>query len=134
VANKYFTPAEANQLLPLVQAELATLQQQKADFYHKVQQLQQLNKRISFDPADDSLEDERFRLECELDFMEMEARLRLRHLAEQGIQIKDIDIGLVDFPAIIDGEEVLLCWKQGEPAITHYHGLHDGFTGRKPIN
>ncbi len=51
----------------------------------------------------------------------------------KGEELKDIDLGLVDFPAVINGEEVLLCWKRGEETITHYHGLHDGFAGRKPI-
>ncbi|HET6266223.1 MAG TPA: DUF2203 family protein [Acidobacteriota bacterium] len=44
-----------------------------------------------------------------------------------------MDIGLVDFPAMLDGEEILLCWKYGEKTIRYYHGLTEGFAGRKPL-
>jgi hypothetical protein len=51
-----------------------------------------------------------------------------------GVQVKDIDIGLLDFPCRVEGEIVLLCWKLGEKAITHWHGTDEGFAGRKPID
>ena len=51
-----------------------------------------------------------------------------------GVQVKDLDIGLLDFPCLVDGEIVLLCWKLGEPTITHWHGTEEGFAGRKPID
>jgi hypothetical protein len=51
-----------------------------------------------------------------------------------GVQVKDLDIGLLDFPYRVDDEIVLLCWKYGEEAITHWHGLEEGFAGRKPID
>ena len=51
-----------------------------------------------------------------------------------GCQVKDLDIGLIDFPTMYKGEEVLLCWKLGERGITWWHGLEEGFGGRKPID
>ena len=51
-----------------------------------------------------------------------------------GVQVKDLDIGLLDFPCRVDGEIVLLCWKLGESAITHWHNTTEGFAGRKPID
>ncbi len=51
-----------------------------------------------------------------------------------GVQVKDLDIGLLDFPCVVDGETVLLCWKLGEKGITHWHGASEGFAGRKPID
>jgi hypothetical protein len=51
-----------------------------------------------------------------------------------GVQVKDLDIGLLDFPCIVDDETILLCWKLGEPEIAHWHGLEEGFKGRKPID
>ena len=50
-----------------------------------------------------------------------------------GIQIKDIERGLLDFPAVIEGQDALLCWQVGEPRIAHWHGPEDGFAGRKPL-
>ena len=51
-----------------------------------------------------------------------------------GAQVKDLDIGLIDFPCRVDGSTILLCWKLGEERITHWHGTSEGFAGRKPIN
>ena len=51
-----------------------------------------------------------------------------------GVQVKDLDIGLLDFPCEVDGQIVLLCWKLGEKAITNWHGVSEGFAGRKPID
>src|SRR5438270_320102 len=51
-----------------------------------------------------------------------------------GVQVKDLDIGLLDFPCRVDGEIILLCWKLGESDITHWHGTEEGFAGRKPID
>jgi len=51
-----------------------------------------------------------------------------------GVQVKDLEIGLLDFPCRVEGETVLLCWKLGEQGITHWHGTEEGFAGRKPID
>ena len=51
-----------------------------------------------------------------------------------GVQVKDIEIGLLDFPCKVEGEVVLLCWKLGEQKITHWHSTDEGFAGRKPID
>jgi hypothetical protein len=51
-----------------------------------------------------------------------------------GVQVKDLDIGLLDFPCTVEGEVILLCWKLGEEKITHWHGASEGFAGRKPID
>ena len=55
-------------------------------------------------------------------------------LDELGVQIKDLDAGLLDFPALRDGTEVELCWQVGEEAVEHWHGIGEGFAGRKPID
>jgi len=51
-----------------------------------------------------------------------------------GVVVKDLDLGLLDFPALRDGEEVELCWRVGEDAVEHWHGLGEGYQGRKPID
>jgi len=53
--------------------------------------------------------------------------------ADQGIELKDPDTGLVDFHGLLGTREVLLCWRDGEAAVTHYHELDAGFAGRKAI-
>lgn len=51
-----------------------------------------------------------------------------------GVQVKDIDMGLLDFPCVVGGNTILLCWKMGEDKITHWHGVEEGYAGRKPID
>jgi hypothetical protein len=58
----------------------------------------------------------------------------LAEIDATGVQVKDLDIGLLDFPCRVEGEVLLLCWKLGEPAIAHWHGTDEGFASRKPID
>lgn len=57
----------------------------------------------------------------------------VRELHELGVQVKDLATGLLDFPALREGEEVLLCWRVGEDEICYWHGADEGFAGRKPL-
>ncbi len=58
----------------------------------------------------------------------------LAEIDATGVQVKDLDIGLLDFPCKVEGEILLLCWKLGEPMIAHWHGTDEGFSSRKPID
>jgi hypothetical protein len=58
----------------------------------------------------------------------------LDRILETGCVIKDLDIGLLDFPSVIGNEEVYLCWKLGEDRIRFYHRQDEGFAGRKPLD
>jgi len=58
----------------------------------------------------------------------------LAEIDATGVQVKDLDIGLLDFPCKVEGEILLLCWKLGESTITHWHNTTEGFGGRKPID
>ena len=58
----------------------------------------------------------------------------LERLQELGVQVKDLERGLVDFPSLRNGEVVLLCWHAGEDDIRYWHGVDDGFAGRRPLD
>jgi hypothetical protein len=58
----------------------------------------------------------------------------LAEIDATGVQVKDLDMGLLDFPCEVEGRTVLLCWKLGEKGITHWHSVSEGFAGRKPID
>jgi hypothetical protein len=64
----------------------------------------------------------------------LEVRRLVAGVAEAGIVLRDIDRGLVDFPAIIDGDEVYLCWQLGEDEVEHWHELDAGYGGRRPLD
>ncbi|MGO0061445.1 DUF2203 domain-containing protein [Brevibacillus fluminis] len=131
MAKRYFTLDEANSLLPFMQGELSFMQAKRSDFLRAYKELQVIKQQPQAKTS--QLDEAIFKLECSMEFMQLEIQLHLDAIHAKGIQVKDIDIGLIDFPALIDGAEVLLCWKQGEPRISHYHGLYDGFSGRKPL-
>lgn len=57
-----------------------------------------------------------------------------RQIEEAGVLIKDLDIGLIDFPCEMDGREVYLCWKLGETSIGFWHNTNEGFAARKPLD
>jgi hypothetical protein len=70
---------------------------------------------------------------------EMEAHIQRAKDAVQeidaiGVQVKDLDTGLLDFPCKVDEDVVLLCWKMGEARITHWHTMESGFVGRQPLD
>src|SRR5580698_471105 len=65
---------------------------------------------------------------------EQRAKDALAEIDSIGVQVKDIDIELLDFPCEIDGQIILLCWQLGEKSITHWHNTTEGFAGRKPVD
>jgi hypothetical protein len=129
---KYYTVEEANRQLPLVDQILHTLQDLKQQFEQQYLDLRR-KKQMKSGAEHGTTDDPYFMIEARLEFIQIEAKAQLEALHNQGIELKDIDIGLVDFPAIIDGVEVLLCWRQGEEHISYYHSREDGFSGRKPL-
>ena len=112
-----FTPAEANRTLPLVKRIVS-------DILTKGRELQ----RLEPDQAREDVGDRIWQLQHEL-------RDHVQELASIGCSYKDFGfkLGLVDFPAEIDDEPVLLCWRSDEEAVTHYHGYADGYAGRRLI-
>ncbi|WP_200760425.1 DUF2203 domain-containing protein [Effusibacillus dendaii] len=127
---RYFTVQEANRQLPLIEPLLISLQQLKKEIAAKHIQLQAA--KAAFGHKMDK--DEFFVHEAEVEFLLMQANHLVDQVQEHGAEVKSIDLGLIDFYTEIDGKEAYLCWKLGEPlSIRFWHGLHEGFPGRKPI-
>ncbi len=74
------------------------------------------------------------RRKAERDKAVQEAKDTLAEIDAIGVQIKDLEQGLLDFPCVIEGKTVLLCWKLGEKEIGFWHSPEDGFAGRKPLD
>jgi hypothetical protein len=130
---KYYSLEEANQQLIFVDRELRILQTLKRQFQEKYLDLRRKKEDYKENQQKVADKDPFFTLETELEFLQIEAKTHMNSFEMKGIELKDIDIGLVDFPAIMDGNEVLLCWRQGEERISYYHSREDGFSGRKSI-
>ena len=74
------------------------------------------------------------RRRAEMDKSVQETKDTLAEIEAIGVQTKDLDKGLLDFPCVIDGKTILLCWKLGEKEIGYWHSPEDGFAGRKPLD
>ncbi|NMF01316.1 DUF2203 domain-containing protein [Aneurinibacillus aneurinilyticus] len=130
---RFFTVEEANKLLPDIRQEIEALQHIRNEFHQKYLELTTYKKRHPQQIAINTQDEYIFKMEASLEFLEMQAQMHVANIHSHGVQLKEIDPGLVDFPALINGEEVLLCWQEGEEKITHYHGVHDGFAGRRRL-
>jgi hypothetical protein len=72
-------------------------------------------------------------LQAAVEAAHAELREIVARFTGEGVQVKDMDRGLIDFPAEVDGQEALLCWHVGEPRIAYWHSPEDGFAGRRPL-
>jgi hypothetical protein len=127
VSKRYFTVAEANALIPQIESMLLSLQGIKRELDVKYRRLQQA--RLDSVPNDDAF----FPEEAEIEFLLFSANSMLQQIFDLGVQVKDIDSGLCDFPTLINGQEALLCWHLGERDVRFWHGLYEGYQGRKPL-
>ena len=132
MARRYFTPSEANELLAEVRPLAESLVQHRQGMRVAAERRARLTARIAgnggdLDPQEPGELDEQFQRESHA---VTQAAERLERL---GVLVKDLDSGLVDFPALHEGEEVLLCWQLGEDEVAHWHGVDEGFAGRKPL-
>ncbi len=133
MAQRYFTPEEANELLPEVRLAAEELVEHRLAARAVAAKRAQLVTRIAGNGGDFDPQEPR---ELEEDFERETAAMAeaVERLERLGVIVKDADRGLVDFPALREsGEEVLLCWQVGEDEIAYWHGLEEGFAGRKPL-
>jgi hypothetical protein len=132
---KSFTLDEANAMLPILEALLKRAMDAKIRIEQIDAKLQLLTQKV-FLMGGMLIDIPRFSArKLEREEMLQQIRDSVAEISASGVQVKDLDLGLLDFPCTVGGETVLLCWKYGEPhRIEHWHGLEEGFAGRKPIS
>jgi hypothetical protein len=131
---KTFTLEEAQSLLPVVEALLKRAQESKQAAEVVEAQLSDLAQRIYV--AGGMLVDVGavVKMRAEVETHMQRLRETVNEIDEIGVQVKDLDSGLLDFPCRLDDEIVLLCWRMGETAIDHWHTVEAGFQGRQPVD
>jgi hypothetical protein len=136
---RLFTLAEANALLPELKIQLARLQAVVRELEHRLEALhlkkKEYRKRMKAEGGgrqERGAEDPFFLDESRIEFLRMEAELIIGNFKRNGVLLKSVFPGLLDFPSVVDGKQVLICWKEGEERATCYHGWHDGYQGRRP--
>lgn len=122
---KYFTVEEAESLIPAITDAIKAAQETKTRIEKKVDDWRKVHKSVT--------EAEEAVLRGQVDFLASNLESQLGKISELGCVPKDLDLGLIDFPARIDKREGFLCWKLGEVKIEFWHNLTDGFSGRQPL-
>jgi hypothetical protein len=133
VPPRHFTPAEANAALDDVRPLVERMVAHRRELGVLIARRSELTTTIAgnggdLDPG------ELARVESEIGEQARGVAQCVNRIHGLGAQVKDADEGLVDFPALRAGEEVLLCWKLGEEEIGYWHSLEDGFAGRRPLS
>lgn len=125
MSTKIFTVEEANRMLPALRKVVGLLQDRVRWLESNRPEVPFLVKEFKI-PMDAPVDPEYF---ANL----LKIRRVLAEVEVMGCQLKDIQMGLVDFPAKIQGKDVLLCWRAGEKSVQYYHDLTSGYSGRRPI-
>jgi hypothetical protein len=132
VEQRYFTAEEANEAL----LEVRPLTEELVGHRRALVELQERQSAVTARIAGNGGNVEPHELEevqAQLDEEVAGIARCVARIHEVGALVKDLDDGLVDFPATRDGRDVLLCWRLGEDEIGFWHGLDEGFSGRKPL-
>jgi len=131
---RFFTLTQAEELLPRVESAIREAITLKAEYDQAEAEWQSFSQRLM---VTGGMQVDRPR------FMEQKKRREagaielkdcIERVQEFGCVVKDLEIGLIDFPSLFNGQEVYLCWKLGESGIQFWHGVQEGFRGRKAID
>ncbi|MFC1742924.1 DUF2203 domain-containing protein [Candidatus Riflebacteria bacterium] len=124
---KFFSLDEANELLPVLELHMARLLK---DYFELKNQL-----RFICDKTGGNVEILLGRIKSDPSVEEQVKKINQTqsYFNELGVIFKSLELGIIDFPSILSGEVIFLCWQFGENLITHYHGINENFNNRRPI-
>jgi hypothetical protein len=134
MSDRTFTLDEAQMLLPVLESLLRTAITGKELIQEVDAEFQEVAQRIFLNGGTCLNVVPLARRKAEREKTLQRVKDAMAEIDATGVQVKDLDIGLLDFPCEVDGRTILLCWKLGEDAIRHWHGISEGFAGRKPID
>lgn len=124
---RLFTREEAEALIPELEAIFESVAGLVAQAEVKAGALRRRAEGGAPDPAQDAID------RSQLEALASAINAQLKKVADLGAVPKGVNPALVDFPATIEGREAYLCWKLGEKTLTHWHGMDEGFSARKPL-
>ena len=130
---RYFSIDEANHLIPQLREELSELrrmQHQARRKYEEMRDIREVGYRSDGNLIMLSDYQETKKL---FDGIVADANRVLTAINQRGCRVTDVEAGLIDFPAQVDGAQVYLCWRKDEEEVGYYHGLDEGYAGRRPL-
>lgn len=122
-----FTPHEASRLLPDIKMKLKEIMERKKIADNLKNDIEHYSL-VGFDTRELTEKNQ------ELDSVVKDLMSRVGEVEDLGVKVRDIDMGLIDFPAMRFGNAVYLCWRYGESDIEYWHGANEGMNGRKSLN
>jgi hypothetical protein len=129
---RYYAIDEANAALPEVDRILTALRDQRVELIELRDQAVAATPNDGEPATDEAAENLRLvRLKMQGLIDQMQAGVA--RLVDLDITLRDISTGLIDFPALLSGRHIWLCWRLGEPEVDHWHGLEEGFSNRRPL-
>ncbi|MFL5734961.1 MAG: DUF2203 domain-containing protein [Chloroflexia bacterium] len=128
----HFTIAEVNAMIPELTPLLQELRSQGRQLAAVHQRTTQVNQKLRGNGHHNPTEDAMVAQITES--LQEGLQEGITRLNDMGIELKDLDEGLVDFPAMREGRTVFLCWKLGEPEVAYWHELNTGFASRQPVD
>jgi hypothetical protein len=131
---RYFTLDQARQLLTAADRLLRQTIALKQEHEHARDEIDNINRKVSMMGGMYVDRENYASLRAKVDSTATRLKEIFSEIEQVGFEVKDLDIGLIDFPTLYRGEEVCLCWKLGEADIEFWHGTTEGFRGRKPID
>ncbi len=130
---RYFTVAQANATLPLIRAIVRDITQLAHDLQERQERLMRVLPTRRMGQIDEAHLEELKQIRGEIERDQERMREYQHELNGLGVELKDFRTGLVDFPHRMDGREVYLCWRQGEPEVAFWHEMDAGFAGRQRL-
>ena len=132
--SRRFSLAEAERLLPRLERLLSDAVTRKNDYQQAERAIQTFAQQVMMMGGMnvDTAAAEAWKTQYDSNAQTL--KNSMERIEELGVLIKDLDTGLVDFPTLFRGEEVYLCWRMDEDDIDHWHGVNEGFKGRRPID
>jgi hypothetical protein len=129
---RLFTVDEANSLLPSLEPLVRRLMESRDHLRTHQAVLEKFRAQASGNGGS-YLGGQYAEAKQEIERLAAELQEGIQEIEAMGCVVKDLELGLVDFPARRGREQVYLCWRLGEPRIAYWHGLEEGFAGRKPL-
>ena len=131
---RYFTLQQAEKLLPEVESAIREAIHQKSIYQQAEEEWQSFASRVTMLGGVRVDHSQVMDMKQRRESSAMRLKGAVEKIQDYGCVVKDLDIGLIDFPTLFHGEEVYLCWKLGESGIEIWQGVQEGFRGRKAID
>lgn len=128
---RYFSVKEANSILPQIKVLVEEIVEKREEIYKNISIYEELKEVENLNKIDQL---ELLYAKSMVKLLDDEIKELVETIQNFGVLVKSIDPVILDFPAKNEDEDIFLCWKEDEEEILFWHGIYEGFNGRKPVS